>query len=612
MTHSKRSLKRSVFLYATAPAWLIALTMLAWHVSQETSDYILGRDEITNELNYIVQRVGIDPAARIDAIELMRSERLNLLKSAYTKNMVVSGALLVLGIAVPLFASRYLVNLIQDDINLLDERLASSNAESSTLMAKSFDLREFDEVLDTLRVVLKERSETEQRWRCAERELMGANLDLTKRAQELKEGRKITLKMMQEGDYARDELQKVNARLNEVIEQAHASAREADSANRAKSDFLATMSHEIRTPLNGIVGFIELLAETDLNAEQLDYVSTVRASSETLLSLINDILDFSKIESGNLGLEIREFNLIPLLRHLNAIFFNQAAEKGVNFEIDIAEEVPRKIQGDENRMRQILTNLLANAIKFTESGEVKLSVFPHSDTDASGMLELEFEVRDTGIGIEREQLNTLFKPFAQGDASTTRKYGGTGLGLAICKRLSEAMDGKVWATSSLGEGSIFNLRLRVRAVAEGKKQPRPPQENSPVPASFDWSSLRAFIAEDNRANQRVIALMLKRLGIEAVAVENGQELLTMLQGKPAELIIMDLQMPVMDGLEATAAIRAGEVGEAARNVKIIALTANAMDGDEERCLTAGMNGYLAKPVKIAALQKKLNQLFIGC
>jgi CheY-like chemotaxis protein len=300
-----------------------------------------------------------------------------------------------------------------------------------------------------------------------------------------------------------------------------------------------------------------------------------------------------------------------MLRQLSAMFFNQAAEKGVDFEIDIAEEVPRKIQGDETRIRQVLINLLSNAIKFTEGGEVKLSVFLHSEADASGMMELEFEVSDTGIGIEREKLKTLFKPFSQGDASTTRKYGGTGLGLVICKRLSEAMGGKAWATSSPGEGSSFYVRLRVAEVAEEERLAPSPKVNHSASSRVDRSSLRAFIAEDNRANQRVITLMLRRLGIQSEAVADGKELLAVLQKKPADLILMDLQMPVMDGLEATAAIRAGEVGEDSKNVKIVALTANAMASDEERCLSAGMNGYLAKPLKLAALEEKINQLFKG-
>ncbi len=605
----KRSLKCPVLFYAIAPAWLIAVVLMGWLVSEKTTTYLQDRSELTSQLNYLVERAGIDPATDLDDIELMRSERLSILRSKFVQDMSILAALLVLTIAAPLLGSGHLIRLIQDDIDLLDERLASSISDSSTLMGKTAAFQEFEQVLDTLRVVLNKRNQTEQCWRNAEKELMAVNQDLTKQAEELKEGRRIAQRMIKDAELARQEVEKINARLNEVIDQARESAREADFANRAKSEFLATMSHEIRTPLNGIIGFIELLANTELNAEQSDYLDTVRVSSETLLSLVNDVLDFSKIETGNLNLESREFKLVPMLRVLNAMFFNQAAEKGIIFNLEIGEEVPRKVLGDETRLRQILTNFLSNAIKFTDAGEVRLSLMLHAEVDADGMVELEFEVRDTGIGIGREQLKKLFRPFTQGDASTTRKYGGTGLGLAICKRLAEAMGGKVWATSTLGEGSCFYLRVRVGVVNAGDRLPPQTLVEAEVSSSVDKSKLRAFIAEDNRANQRVITQMLKRLGIEAEAFENGQELLQMLQQRSADLILMDLQMPVMDGLEATAAIRAGAAGAGCKEIKIVALTANALAGDEERCLSAGMDSYLTKPLKLAALEAALDQLF---
>lgn len=609
MTQTKRSLARSIYLYAAGPAWVLVFALSTWLISTKTAAYFSEKEHLTDQLNLMVQERVIDPVEGIDAIELMRSERLKTLKSQFAKDMLMTAALLSLGIIVPVLASRHLINLLQEDVVLLDEKLACSNAESSALMAKSFSFKDFDKLLDTLVIVIRNRSQTEQCWRNAEKELVAANHDLTKQANELKEGRKVALEMMEAADEARKELEDVNLRLNEVLDQARQSASEADSSNRAKSEFLATMSHEIRTPLNGIVGFIEMLSYTYLEPEQKDYINMIRSSSETLLSLINDILDFSKIEAGNLNLEMREFKLVPILRDLSAMFFHQANEKGLHFEIDIAPDLPSKVVGDETRIRQILNNLLSNAVKFTEAGEIKLLVRRHAQTDREGMIEVVFEVCDTGIGIQRDDLKNLFKPFSQGDASTTRKYGGTGLGLAICKRLSEAMGGKVWATSIQGKGSSFFARLKLKEVVEGDRMPPVSQKAVTHAEPIDRSSIRTLIAEDNRSNQRVIALMLKRIGITSEAFDNGEELLNALKEKPVDLIFMDLQMPVMDGLEATAAIRSGEVGDAYKDVKIVALTANAMVGDEERCLSAGMNGYLPKPLKIKALEEQINQLF---
>jgi len=580
---------------------------IGWFVFIKTADYLVERTQLTDELNYAFQETSLDPVEKFNEMELIRSERLESHRRVFIINMMSAFVLLLIGTAIPILACRQIIFIIKGNIDLLDERLAGNDSGNPTFMTLSFDIADFDKLLQTLKHVLRERSETERRWQRAERQLVEANNGLKERADELRKGRKIALSMMEDADLARDELEKVNSRLNDVLEQAQQSAEEADLANRAKSDFLATMSHEIRTPLNGIIGFAQMLSGTKMNAEQLEYLTTIEASSQSLSVLINEILDFSKIESGHLELELREFNILPMIRDLSAMFFNLAAEKGLSFEVELMEDFPSEVVGDETRIRQILTNLLSNAIKFTAKGGVKLSLFLHSEADPDGMMEVEFEVSDTGIGIEREQLKELFKPFTQADTSTTRKYGGTGLGLAICKRLSEAMGGQIWATSHHDQGSSFYTRLRLQvAERKGVDAGKSLQTNQRI---VDKSKIKVVIAEDNAANQRVIILMLRRLGMKPQAVGNGQELLKKLNDEGAELIFMDLQMPVMDGLEATAAIRGGEVGERMKSVKIVALTANAMKGDEERCLSEGMDAYLTKPINLDVLERTIDGLF---
>lgn len=619
MSRVNRSVNRMVYLYAAMPVVAVVVVIFGWMVSSHVITYIEERNQVMDELNAMVSNLELNAVEQVNEIELMRSERTNAHQQEFFQQVALASVILIFGVSVPLIAKRYFVHRLESNLDLLNERLISVGSGGSELMPQTFDFVEFDELSETLRKITRDRGEAEQRWKRAEKELISANSDLQGQADELKLGRKMALSMMEDADKARDQLEVANQRLNDVIEHAKQSAREAESANQAKSDFLATMSHEIRTPLNGIIGFVEMLDDTPLSDEQDDYVQTIRSSSEALMSLINDVLDFSKVESGNLTLEAREFPMLPMIRGLSSMFFSQAVEKGLSLNIDIDDEVPRRVQGDETRLRQILINLLSNAIKFTQKGEVSLHVSVHRVEGNEATAQLDFEVRDTGIGMSREQLNLLFKPFSQGDSSTTRKYGGTGLGLAICKRLSEAMGGKVWATSLPGEGSSFFSRVNLEVISMRESRSPIPVVELPVrkpevaakkkELTGEALSLKIAIAEDNKANQRVIMIMLRRLGWESEFAENGRELIELIKDKEYDLVFMDLQMPEMDGLEATKRIRDGEAGESVKDIKIIALTANALSGDEARCLEHGMDAYLSKPIKLDLLKQKILGLY---
>ncbi|MCB0331314.1 MAG: response regulator, partial [Bdellovibrionales bacterium] len=392
--------------------------------------------------------------------------------------------------------------------------------------------------------------------------------------------------------------------LKEKEEQLQVAKQSAEKLAKVKGEFLANMSHEIRTPMNGVLGMTELLLESELSEDQRDLAYTAHRSAENLLSVINDILDFSKIEAGKVELVPSNFKLSEFFEDLESLIRIRFEQKNLSFISSLGDDVPDEVRGDSDRLRQVLVNLVGNALKFTPlGGAVVLHVENVRESDA--VTTLRFTVTDTGIGVPEDKQQKIFEAFEQADSSTTRQFGGTGLGLAISARLVALMGGEIGLHSREGTGTVFFFTADFELPIESPPQIRDREtellSDRPLP-----SDLRVLIAEDNAVNQKLTRRLLEKSGCQVAIANNGQEAVEMFSREEFDLILMDIQMPVMSGEEATQIIRGTEGG---KSVPIVALTAHAMSGDREKYLSLGMDGYVSKPIKKNELYKTVLKLF---
>jgi signal transduction histidine kinase/CheY-like chemotaxis protein len=399
---------------------------------------------------------------------------------------------------------------------------------------------------------------------------------------------------------AKEHIEETALKLEKTNLQLENALKDAEMAAKIKGDFIATVSHEIRTPMNGVMGMSALLLETKLTKEQKEYTQMITHSSDALLVIINDILDFSKLESGKLYLEHIPFELNRILKELSLIFGEKAAKQGIDFQLIMPENTVNNFIGDPVRLRQVLTNLIGNAIKFTSQGYVKLSL--KTELINQDVSEIKFKIEDTGIGIEPEKLKTIFDRFTQADTSTTRKFGGTGLGLAITKELLTIMDGKIDVSSKPGIGTIFFVSVPFQMTNQQEYLDIGDGDELSLLIAQKTKDTQILLVEDNKINQKVVMKMLEKTSCNIDLAENGQEAVDQVHQKKYDLIFMDIQMPVMSGVDATLEIRSKNNIE---HIPIIAMTANAMKGDREKYIEAGMDDYISKPLKQNDLFKLL-------